>query len=403
MAAPLPPPQHGDPFVPMPPPAPRANGLTEAPLSRWKRPVKHPQVFVILGVVVAVWCAGLVGVLVGLRIDGRHDSTRYTVSTQPVAVAKPRGAAFDSRIDVAAVTAALRPSVVTVSTDISEKGQFGEGVGTGIILTSDGQIITNAHVVNGATKVRVRLDGESEPRPAAVVAIDAANDLALLQIDVTGLHPATLADPNSAEVGDDVVAIGFALNLDGEPSVTLGIISALSRTLVTDDGALNGLIQTDAAISSGNSGGPLVDAAGHVVGINTAVAKGDATNTASNIGFAISIQQVLPELKVLRAQAAGQTRSAGFLGVGLRDRTDGGQGAVVNDVSAGSPAAAAGIEDGDVIVKVDGAAVDGTGGVIGAIRDHQAGDTAQITIDRNGAEKTVTVTLTDRPTTTTTG
>ncbi len=381
----------------------QVDALVSKPLSRWKRPIKHTRVIALVGVLMAMWCAGLVGVLVGTRIHSETASTRYSVSTKPIVVAKPRGPAFDSRIDVAAVTAALRPSIVTVSSDISEGGVPGEGIGTGVVLTSDGQILTNAHVVNGATKVRVRLYGEREPRSAVVVAADKTNDLALIQVDVTGLKPAVLADPKSAQVGDDVVAIGFALNLDGEASVTLGIVSALDRTLVTDNGALNGLIQTDAAISSGNSGGPLVDAAGHVIGINTAVARGDAQNTASNIGFAISIGEVLPELDVLRAQANGETRSSGFLGVALSDRVDGGKGAIVGDVSGGTPAADAGIEKGDIIEQIDGTTIDGSGGVIGAIRDHQPGDSVTIDVERDGKKMTFTVTLVDRPTTVTTG
>ena len=116
----------------------------------------------------------------------------------------------------------------------------------------------------------------------------------------------------------------------------------MNRTLLTANGALDGLIQTDAAISSGNSGGPLVDAAGEVVGINTAVARGDANNTACNIGFAISVAQVVPEVTRLRAQAGGQTREDGFLGVRLGDRTDGGKGAVITTVTPNSPAADAG-------------------------------------------------------------
>jgi S1-C subfamily serine protease len=230
-----------------------------------------------------------------------------------------------------------------------------------------------------------------------VVAADSSNDLALLQVDVTGLTPATLADPTTVRVGDDVVAIGYALDLDGEASVTLGIVSALDRTMLTDNGALDGLIQTDAAISSGNSGGPLVNGAGQVVGINTAVARGDAENTAANIGFAIAMDQVLPEIEALRRSATGVAGNPGFLGVGLDERTDGGQGAIVTDISPDSPAATVGIETGDVVVEVDGKHVDGTGGVIGAIRGHQPGDTVTVTVERGGTTQTFHVTLVERP------
>lgn len=344
------------------------------------------------------WCAGLLGVYVGARLERNDSPSAYRASTQAPVVGGARGPALDQRIDVAGVTAALRPSVVSVSSDVAEGDFTGEGVGTGVVLTSDGQILTNAHVVDGAETVRVRLEGEREPRPARVLAADPDNDLALLQVDVTGLTPATLADPTTVRVGDDVIAIGYALDLDGEASVTLGIVSALDRTLLTESGALDGLIQTDAAISSGNSGGPLVNAAGQVVGINTAVALGDGTSTASNIGFAISIEQVLPEIDVLRAAAAdGPATNPGFLGVGLSERSDGGQGAVVTDISPDSPAADVGIEAGDVVVEVDGTDVDGTGGVIGAIRGHQPGDIVTVTVERDGATERFDVTLAERP------
>ena len=159
-----------------------------------------------------------------------------------------------------------------------------------------------------------------------------------------------------------MIAIGFALGLDGDPSVTLGIVSALDRTIGTDGAFLDGLIQTDAAISSGNSGGALVNAAGEVVGINTAVARGSSTTAATNVGFAISVREALPVIEALRAQAEGTERPEAYLGVGLADRTDGGQGAVVTSVDPGTPAADAGVEVDDLVVAVDGATIDGSTG-----------------------------------------
>ena len=135
-----------------------------------------------------------------------------------------------------------------------------------------------------------------------MLASDPANDLALLKVDASGLTPAVFADPATIAVGDEVVAIGYALDLDGDPTVSKGIISAVGRTMITDLGALDGLLQTDAAISSGNSGGPLVNALGEVVGINTAVYRGDATTAANNIGFAIGAAHVLPRVDDLRAR-----------------------------------------------------------------------------------------------------
>ena len=153
---------------------------------------------------------------------------------------------------------------------------------------------------------------ERDPHDADVVGIDTNNDLALLKVKgVSGLTPATLAKPDSVQLGDDVVAIGFALNLDGGPSVTRGIVSALDRTLQSDNGVLDGLIQTDAAISSGNSGGPLVNAQGEVIGMDTAVARSDTSVAANNIGFAISVKEIqTSSTTCAAARAPRATRSS---------------------------------------------------------------------------------------------
>ena len=180
-----------------------------------------------------------------------------------------------------------------------------------------------------------------------------------------------------------------------EPSPS--IVSALDRTIVTAGGALDGLVQTDAAISSGNSGGPLVDALGQVVGINTAVARGDATVAASNIGFAISVAEALPIVESLRDQANGTPRDEGYLGVGLDDRRDGGQGAIIAQVEDGTPAAAAGLLPGDIVIAVEGTAIDGGAGLVAAVRDQEPGDELEIRIIRGGEVLTVDVVLTNRP------
>jgi putative serine protease PepD len=291
------------------------------------------------------------------------------------------------------VASRLANSVVTISTTIKEDFGGGRGVGTGVVLTSDGQILTNAHVVEDASEVVVRFAGETEPRVAKILASDLGNDLALLKIDATGLVAATFAKPGSVQIGDAVIAIGYALALDGGPTVTSGIVSALKRTIETDSGALNSLIQTDAAISSGNSGGPLVNLKGEVVGINTAVARGDSTSAANNIGFSISVDEVLIVVEQLRKQASGVVRDDGFLGVGLAAREDGGQGAIITDVQADSPADKAGILIDDVVLAVDGEPIDGQAGLVAAIRDAEPGQTVKIEILRDGKRLTFEATL----------
>ena len=298
-------------------------------------------------------------------------------------------------IDVNAVATAVAPSVVTISADVDGGFQTGEAVGTGVIVSEDGEIVTNAHVVSGATEIRVRLAGNTEPIVAELVAADPGNDLALLRIDVDKPLPAaTFANQDDIRIGDHVVAIGFALDLDGDPSVTLGIVSALDRTLSeSQEIALDGLIQTDAAISSGNSGGPLVNAAGQVVGINTAVARSDAEIAASNVGFAISSGEVLQVLEQLRT---GTARQEGFLGVNVAARSDGGQGAIVTAVEGGLPAADAGIQVGDVIVQVDESTITGDAALVAAVRDHSPGDEVSFVLLRDGERISLTVTLVSR-------
>jgi putative serine protease PepD len=345
---------------------------------------------------VAAWIAGLLGALAGTEIaDGRAEPPRRA-STLGIAVAAPR-TDEPGPIDVAAVADEVGISVVAIQRVIGVDGELGESAGTGLIVTSDGEIVTNAHVVADADTVNVRLPGESEPRLGAVVAVDASNDLALVRIDATGLAAATFADPADIRVGDEVVAIGYALDLDGDPSVTRGVVSALDRTLSTRAGALNGLIQTDAAISSGNSGGPLIDAFGRVVGINTAVAFGDVDTAANSVGFAISVAELLPELDDLRRAAAGDALEQGYLGVGLDGRHDGGRGAVVTQVELGSAAEQAGLVDGDVVVTANGVDMLGADDLIATVRDLAPGTSVVLGVVRAGAPIELTAVLTRRP------
>lgn len=200
-------------------------------------------------------------------------------------------------LDVAALVDSLQGSVVSIDATVQQyNGPFSSeahGAGTGIVL-DDGYIVTNAHVVEGASAVTITPANGSEPRDATIVGGDTTADIAVLHVDDTsGLRPAKLGNSDDIAVGDDVIAVGNALALEGGQSVTRGIVSAVDRSLDTGNGTLTGLVQTDAAISSGNSGGPLVNADGEVVGINTAVLQSNPNMAANNIGFAISIDKAL--------------------------------------------------------------------------------------------------------------
>jgi len=238
--------------------------------------------------------AAVVAGAAGGYVAGRSGDDTVIRTAAPVE-AQPVSAVSGAGIDVAAVIKAVEPSTVSiVSRIVQQRGPFSgyaEGAGTGIVLDSEGHILTNAHVVDGADAVKVTVNGKEQD--ASIVGVDADEDIAVVKLsDPSGVTPATFATGDVA-VGDPVVAIGNALALEGGPTVTQGIVSALGRTIDTDEGHLDGLIQTDAAISSGNSGGPLANASGQVVGINTAVAASGQGTQASNIGFVIPIAHAL--------------------------------------------------------------------------------------------------------------
>jgi putative serine protease PepD len=276
--------------APVEPAAPRAPARPAKPWSR--------RLAVATAAVGVVAVAGLGGVLgAGLALE-RHSTTVGAASAAGTVGTRPSD--YVTPGDTASILAAVEPAVVLIRTELARFGSGGvSGAGTGMILTSDGEVLTNAHVVNGASRITVTLNGETKTRSAHLLAADTANDVALIQIDgVSGLPTVTLGDSSTSEVGDDVIAIGDALDLENGFTVTEGIVSALNRSIDAEGESLSGLLQTDAAINSGNSGGPLVNAGGQVIGMNTAVA-GDA----QNIGFAIPVDRLKTEIAQLRPTA----------------------------------------------------------------------------------------------------
>ena len=268
------------------------------------------QRIVAAGVVAASLLAGSAGGWFAGRAGGEQTvESAAPVSVTPAANRQADDGSSGGSIDAGAVAEAVQESVVSIETTVlTRRGPFateGQGAGTGVVIDDDGHILTNAHVVEGASSVSITPAGEDDARSAEVIAADAESDVAVLQVDDTdGLVPAELASSSQVAVGDDVVAVGNALALEGGMTVTQGIVSALDREIDTQTGMLTGLIQTDAAISSGNSGGPLVNAAGEVVGINTAVASSGGGVQASNIGFAISIDRAMEVVDQLLATQA---------------------------------------------------------------------------------------------------
>jgi S1-C subfamily serine protease len=301
-------------------------------------------------------------------------------------------------------------------------GGGGTATGSGFVIDHDGHILTNAHVVEGAKKIEVTLGNtdSSQPVSAQVIGKDPSTDVALLMVDAPAdeLHPLTLGDSSQVKVGDPVVAIGNPFALDR--TATAGIVSALQREIKAPNGfTINNVIQTDAAINPGNSGGPLLDAHGRVIGVNSQI---ESPNGGGNvgIGFAVPINTVRQVAKQLLSD--GEVKHA-FLGISGADVTpqladvlnlSAKQGALVQSVVPGGPAAKAGVKGGnatvtidgqrvraggDVITEIDGDPVTGMEEVANAIADKQPGDQVQLTLVHGSQTRTATVTLGDQPAT----
>ncbi len=296
----------------------------------------------------------------------------------------------------------------------------GTATGSGFLIDTEGHVVTNSHVVDGAEEVSVTLGAEDTSYEAEIVGTDPATDVALLKIDAPAdrLHPLALGDSTDIEVGDPVVAIGNPFGLDR--TVTAGIVSALQRQIQAPNGfSISHVIQTDAAINPGNSGGPLINAAGEVIGINSQIQTGGSSGNVG-IGFAVPINTARDVVGQL--QEDGSVEHA-FLGISggsitpdlartLRLPVD--EGVLISEVVEGGPADQAGVKGGDstatvegasikvggdIVVAIDGKPVTEMEEVINAVNGAEAGDEMELTVRRGDAEKTLTVTLGERPAT----
>ncbi|MEV4289946.1 trypsin-like peptidase domain-containing protein [Nonomuraea bangladeshensis] len=376
---------------PPPPPAPP------------KKPFYGGKAVAGLALAAAAIGGGIVG---GVVVNAfQPDPVSVTTTSNPSAPS-PVFKTASSDLTVAEVAAKVQPSVVMI------QGQSGEG--SGVVLSEDGLILTNNHVVVGAGQGGGQMTvkfSDGKTAKASVVGTDPATDLAVIRAEgASGLTKAALGDSDQLKVGDDVLAIGSPLGLDG--SVTRGIVSALDRTLTVggeqrqqlppgwgqeqqqsqseEPTTIGGAIQTDASINPGNSGGALVNAAGELIGINTAIASEAA---GGGVGFAIPVNTA--------KQVADQLISSGkvthaFLGVSVTDATGDVPGALIREITAGSPAEKAGLRQGDLITKINDKAVDGGDTVVGQVRGFKPGQAVKITYMRDGQAHDATVTLVEK-------
>ncbi|WP_125039000.1 S1C family serine protease [Nocardioides sp. LS1] len=327
--------------------------------------------------------------------DGTTSSSSSTPTSSQV-VDTPSSSSNES---VEQVAQQVLPSVVKIEVS----GPQESGSGSGIILSSDGQILTNNHVVEiagSSGSITVSFNDGSSAR-AKVLGTDPLTDTAVIQAEgVNGLTPATIGKSGDLAVGQSVVAIGSPFGL--ESTVTSGIVSALNRPVdVGSDGQGNSTVypavQTDAAINPGNSGGPLVDLHGHVVGINSSIQTSSSSATEQGgsigLGFAIPIDEVMP---IVQQMIKGETPTHARLGISVSDvrsNSDVSEGAQVQEVTSGSTADNAGLSSGDVITKVNDEPITGADSLVATIRSFRPGDDVTVTYDHNGATKTVKLAL----------
>ncbi|HEY1094947.1 MAG TPA: trypsin-like peptidase domain-containing protein, partial [Glycomyces sp.] len=308
-----------------------------------------------------------------------NDGDGGTTTVQSVSMDAGQGMTYTDIVNK------VSPSVVTIVTDAAE--------GSGVVYSKDGYIVTNNHVVDGAQSVEVRFS-DGTTADASIVATDATQDLAVIQVSgVDDLTPITFADSSGVQVGDVTVAIGSPLGLEG--TVTTGIVSALDRSMTVSgeqgmgqqsSSTLSGLLQTDAAINSGNSGGALVNGDGELIGINTAIATTDSGSI--GLGFSIPSNTVKDTVEQLIKNGSVER---GYLGVSVSD-TDG-NGAMVLSVEPDSPAAQAGLKEGDVITAIDGTPVTTAAEVVAAVQGTSSGTEITITYTRDQQEAETTATL----------
>jgi serine protease Do len=345
-------------------------------------------------------------VVLSIAIVGCTSGTTYSTTPTPTYEATQTVSPGDYNLPtITDVVDNVNPSVVSIVVDTVSYNWFmqpvpSESAGSGVIIDEDGYIVTNNHVVEDSTSITVSLtDGRAFD--ATLVGTDPSTDLAVIKIDGDNLPTASFGNSSALRIGDWVVAIGNALALEGGPTVTVGVVSAMGRTIQVDsDTTLYDLIQTDAAINPGNSGGPLINLQGEVIGINTAKIS---SVEISGVGFAISANSALPIIDELITKGYV---SRPYLGVSMVTvtpaivsnydlRVD--KGAMIYYMNPGTPASNAGLRPGDVIVRFDGIEIETADEVIAAILSHSVGDTVQIEYYRDSSLQITSATLTEKP------
>jgi S1-C subfamily serine protease len=373
-------------WAPPPPPPARDNF--------WSR----VAAFLVLIAIVAAAAGAGIGFTLARTINGHQVGQATNQPESPITQVTPGTGSSNGNTSASAIAARVIPAIVDINTTLGN----GQAAGTGMIISPTGEILTNNHVVSGSTSITVDVEGRSQEYTAHVVGVDVSQDIAIIQIDqsVSGLPTVTFANSSSVQVGDAVVAVGNALGRGGTPPATSGHVTALDQTITASEGrqsseTLNGMIQSDAVIYQGDSGGALLNASGQVIGMITAGEAQGFRSAASDVGYAISSNTAVGVANRIRAheQASDLTYGqVGFLGVSIQESSSGA--ALVVGVQAGSPAASAGIAVGSTINTIGGVAITSPDTLGAAVKSHRPGDSVTVTwTASNGAHHSATVTL----------
>ena len=377
-----------------------------APQQPPKKEKKHNKVLLRVLAGVGAVALGFGGGFGGAVVASRAGLTGNQVVVQEVqrntsTDASNTGSTDGTSMTMQQIAAVASPSVVAITTEQMSSSQtwFGgyyvqSGAGSGIIVSQDGYILTCAHVVSGATSVKVQLNGSDQSYDATVVGVDSTSDIAVLKIDATGLTPAVIGDSDKLAVGETTVAVGNPLGTLSN-TVTQGIVSALNRQVTVEDNDMT-LIQTDTSISPGNSGGGLFNANGELIGVVNAKSS---YSEAEGIGFAIPINTAMDIAQQLIENGAVARPVLGVSILDVQDSSTAQQygvsalGVYVADVTKGGGAEAAGVQRGDRIIAIDDTAVSSTATVKSYLADKQVGDTVALQVERDGKVLTLNVTL----------
>ncbi len=413
-------------------PPPYAAPLAESDTKRRHRRIGAQVAAAVVSVIVVAGAAGVIGLV---RSDGSGAAAASAGSGEQGSDPPAGSSTSANKPNVSAIATEVDPAVVDITSTLGLRG--GEAAGTGMVVTPSGEVLTNNHVIDEATSITAQIDGRGPKYAASVIGTDPTSDIALIQLrGVSNLRTVSFGDSSSVSKGEAVVAIGNALDLPGEPKLTVGTITGIDKPIIAQDSGtalcenLTGMLQTNATLEPGNSGGPLVNSAGQVIGINTAAASdspsGGFSASGSKVGFAIPIEKAIAIVTQMRngessstvhigaspllgvevtgvdgqgdGNACSSSGSAGSGSVGFGPTAPVNSGALVVTVENGTPAQGAGIQQGDAITSFDGHSVPTPEALTNLVQAESPGSQVEVGwVDTSGVNHQANITLVAGP------